>query len=185
MKKRIFLGIVLMLVVVSLTACGNKGELKILRAQVTKYQNELFEANDQIAQKDEEIASLKKESQNNETEKKALQEEIEKLKLQNASASEQLDAIANNKTSDGQSLMDLIFPIDGKSYTGSESVIFYRDSNLSQKVGTGDEIRFISKGQEEVVTDKEKNLKVWVSRSEAGLLYSVDKPGIKESEPES
>ena len=177
MKKRvlvIFLAVVMILV---LSACGQKGELKTLRAQVKKYQNELFDANDKIKEKDEKIASLEQEAQNFATEKDSLQKEIEDLKKQNSSTTEKLDFSTN---SDGQQLMDLMFPVDGKSYTASQSVIFYRDKILSQRVGTGDEIRFISKNQEEVVADKEKNLKVWVSRSENGLLYSADKPGIKE-----
>ena len=177
MKKRvlvIFLAVVMILV---LSACGQKGELKTLRAQVKKYQNELFDANDQIKEKDEKIASLEQEAQNFATEKDSLQKEIEDLKKQNSSTTEKLDSSTN---SDGQQLMDLMFPVDGKSYIASQSVIFYRDKILSQRVGTGDEIRFISKNQEEVVADKEKNLKVWVSRSENGLLYSADKPGIKE-----
>lgn len=177
MKKRvlvIFLAVVMILV---LSACGQKGELKTLRAQVKKYQNELFDANDKIKEKDEKIASLEQEAQNFATEKDSLQKEIEDLKKQNSSTTEKLDFSTN---SDGQQLMDLMFPVDGKSYIASQSVIFYRDKILSQRVGTGDEIRFISKNQEEVVADKEKNLKVWVSRSENGLLYSADKPGIKE-----
>ena len=177
MKKRvlvIFLAVVMILV---LSACGQKGELKTLRAQVKKYQNELFDANDKIKEKDEKIASLEQEAQNFATEKDSLQKEIEDLKKQNSSTTEKLDFSTN---SDGQQLMDLMFPVDGKSYIASQSVIFYRDKMLSQRVGTGDEIRFISKNQEEVVADKEKNLKVWVSRSENGLLYSADKPGIKE-----
>ena len=177
MKKRvlvIFLAVVMILV---LSACGQKGELKTLRAQVKKYQNELFDANDKIKEKDEKIASLEQEAQNFATEKDSLQKEIEDLKKQNSSTTEKLDFSTN---SDGQQLMDLMFPVDGKSYIASQSVIFYRDKILSQRVGTGDEIRFISKNQEEVVADKEKNLKVCVSRSENGLLYSADKPGIKE-----
>ena len=157
MKKRvlvIFLAVVMILV---LSACGQKGELKTLRAQVKKYQNELFDANDKIKEKDEKIASLEQEAQNFATEKDSLQKEIEDLKKQNSSTTEKLDFSTN---SDGQQLMDLMFPVDGKSYIASQSVIFYRDKILSQRVGTGDEIRFISKNQEEVVADKEKNLKV-------------------------
>lgn len=180
MKKRFFVIFLAVVMMVLLSACGQKGELKTLRAQVKKYQNELFDANDQIKEKDEKIASLEQEAQNFATEKDSLQKEIDNLKEQNSSTTERLKATDSSTNSDGQQLMDLMFPVDGKSYIASQSVIFYRDKILSQRVGTGDEIRFISKSQEEVVVDKEKNLKVWVSRSENGLLYSADKPGIKE-----
>lgn len=179
MKKRVLVFFLAVVMVLLLSACGQKGELKTLRAQVKKYQNELFDANDQIKEKDEKIASLEQEAQNFATEKDSLQKEIDNLKEQNSSTTEKLK-VDSSTNSDGQQLMDLMFPVDGKSYIASQSVIFYRDKILSQRVGTGDEIRFISKSQEEVVVDKEKNLKVWVSRSENGLLYSADKPGIKE-----
>lgn len=187
MKKRCIF-VVLILVVSLCSACGKgkKEEITNLKNEVAEYEVKLAEAQKELDKKKEEVTSLEKqldtfktELENVSRESSSKESELQSLKEENTSLAQQVESA--NVSSDGQLLIDLIFPVDGKAYLGSPKVIFYKDIDLSQKIGTGDQIPFVSKEQKEVTADQEKGLKVWIARSESGLLFSANKPGIKES----
>ena len=69
-------------------------------------------------------------------------------------------------------------------YHGNENIIFYSDPALSEKVGTGDQITFVSKEKYEGTSDIDRDMKVWISRSESGLVFSTNKPNLKEIKTE-
>ena len=136
--------------------------------------------------KEEEVTSLEKqldtfktELENVSKESSSKESELQSLKEENTSLAQQVESAG--VSADGQLLVELIFPVDGKSYVASQKVIFYEDIDLSQKIGTGDQISFVSKEQKEVTADSDKGLKVWIARSESGLIFSANKPGIKEA----
>lgn len=186
--KRIFLSVVMVMLMagLTLTSCGNKEKLQELQAQVEKYQKEISDMENDLEQKKDKVASLeqqvdtfKKQLETVSKENNAKASELQTLKEQNSSLSEQVESIDLN--SDGQLLLELIFPVDGKAYVGSPKVVFYEDIELSKKVGTGEQINFVSKQQKEVTADPDKELRVWIARSESGLIFSANKPGIKEA----
>ena len=187
MKKRWSIIICMVaLVMLVFTSCGNEEELQKLQAQVEKYQKEISDMENDLEQKKDQVTSLeqqvdtfKKQLETVSKENNAKASELQTLKEQNSSLSEQVESIDLN--SDGQLLLELIFPVDGKAYVASPKVVFYEDIELSKKVGTGEQINFVSKEQKEVTADFEKGLKVWTARSESGLLFSANKPGIKEA----
>ena len=186
MKKRMCLVVLVMLVSLICSSCGKKEEIANLKNEVADYEIKLSNAQQELEEKEKELSSLeqqidtfKKELENVSKESNSKESELQSLKEENDSLAQQVETAG--VSADGQLLMELIFPVDGKSYVASQKVIFYKDVELSQKVGTGDQIAFVSKEQKEVTADKEKELKVWIARSESGLLFSANKPGIKES----
>lgn len=188
--KRTFMVVIVMVMAIALTSCGAKKEMEELRKQLTDTEEqlelkegELADTEKQLELKEGELDDTKKQLESKENELESLKEESSSKGSELQSLKEELaqQVESGGDTADGQLLMELIFPVDGKSYVASQKVIFYKDVELSQKVGTGDQIAFVSKEQKEVTADQEKGLKVWIARSESGLLFSANKPGIKES----
>lgn len=197
MKRTFMVMVIVMVMAIGLTSCGAKKEMEELRKQLTDTEEqlelkegELADTEKQLELKEGELDDTKKQLESKENELESLNNQVKSLKEESSSKGSELQSLkeelaqqveSGGDTADGQLLMELIFPVDGKSYVASQKVIFYKDVELSQKVGTGDQIAFVSKEQKEVTADKEKELKVWIARSESGLLFSANKPGIKEA----
>lgn len=190
MKKRCTLILAVMLIGMLLTSCGifsgdskkNDGELETLRSQVENLQKELSEAKEQAANAEKTTEEL-----NNMTaERDSLQQQLTEMTQSRDSLQQQLTESETNRNtnSEGLELVELLFPKDGKMYHGNENIIFYSDSALSEKVGTGDQITFVSKEKYEGTSDLDRDMKVWISRSESGLVFSTNKPDLKEIKTE-
>ena len=183
MKKRILVGIIgITLMMAVLAGCKDSGEVENLQKQVENLQAELQEAqskSDINAEAQEQLESVTEE-------RDALKTELDTVTKERDSLKEQFSALESNQSFDsqGNDLIDILFPIDGKKYHGDEKVTFYKDKLLSERIGTGEEIIFVSGEKLEGIVDVEKDMKVWMSRSENGIVYSVDNPKLKEIKTE-
>lgn len=184
MRKRILVGIISVTMLVLLAGCGNKdsGEVENLRKQVENLQEELKEAqdiSDTNADAQEQLEAITEE-------RDSLKTELDTVTKERDSLNEQISTLEADQSLDsqGKDLIDLLFPVNGRRYHGDEKVTFYKDKLLSERIGTGEDIVFISKEKREGTVDVEKGMKVWMARSESGVVYSVDSPGLKEIKTE-
>ena len=141
-----------------LAGCGHKdsGEEENLRKQVENLQEELKEAqdiSDTNADAQEQLEAITEERDSLKTELDTVTKERDSLK-------EQISTLEADQTLDtqGKDLIDLLFPVNGKRYHGDEKVTFYKDKLLSERIGTGEEIVFISKEKREGTVDVEKGM---------------------------
>lgn len=184
MKKRKYFMIlgVMLIALFALTGCGEKAKIKKLEKSLSDANSNLTEVTQERDALKEEVDSITQERDSLQSQLSSMTEERDSLTKQ---ISEMIDAETEaTPTQTDATPINLIFPIDGKKYSGGEKVTYYTDPQLSERVGTGDEITFVSKVKQEVTVDSEKELKVWVARSESGFLYSANKPNLKEIKSE-
>lgn len=185
MRKRILLGLLLLLVIMVTTGCGEKEKIRELEKELSETNQQLTQTIAEKNQYSEQLSSMTEERDSYKEQLEIMTKERDELAEEiSSNIDTSLADTAPVASDEGQTLINLMFPIDGKKYSGGEKVTYYKDFNLGERVGTGDEIIFISKEKKEVVADKEKGLKVWIARSETGLLYSANKPNLKEIKSE-
>ena len=119
MKGRISLLILLGVVAITATSCGNSAE---------KGSKELQQLSEQVKSLQEDNSKLQKEN-----------EELSKAK-------EIFEKQINNKGQQitNESFLEIFFPITGLEYKADDNVEFYADSEMYQFIGTGKDLVFIS-----------------------------------------
>lgn len=119
MKGRISLLILLGVVAITATSCGNSAE---------KGSKELQQLSEQVKSLQEDNSKLQKEN-----------EELSK-------AEEIFEKQINNKGQQitNESFLEIFFPITGLEYKADDNVEFYADSEMYQFIGTGKDLVFIS-----------------------------------------